>query len=1511
MLSRTTKNSVSMTKPGGPANINGILYQALQSLGWVARFTLSGTGEGTLLIAEPKGGDLEVRYPFQRTISQFKASDKVGTWSLTELIDQVLPDLYLAVDTKNAQKASYVFVTEGRIGSWTRAYEFFRSLASRPFTLESPTATLDASRSIKFARGYSTTERALFSRILDTVRARATVRDEDALVSEQKLWHLLANFSIEEQRSADDVKRELRQMIRACGAGNDEVEEKKMSLVGFLLNRAKEGSSSFEPSELIAEAGLSTLPITDLPRVAAAARANLAEDLRVRGYSAALSVRSPLALPDSASRICLVGDSGQGKTWAMAAIAERLAGAADHCVMMVRATGDPDRDLADAAAKLSRDVLGRRGPHDLRDLINDLEDLLPHTDEPRFTICVDGVRSAAEAQALVDPTQRLNAVRIVFTGSRVVAKALSGAANFSVVSVTDFNPSELQRFLAGHGWEEAEVPADIRRVIRRPLLAKLFTEIAGEGIWRPTSEYQLYERYWNQRLAEGDQAEFPGDRVSLGSLALAAATGEVSYPWTVESLRVHGLDDFVRRRLESIGLLRREGSSEAAIWHDRLLSWATAEALVEAVRTKRMTTDAFSDVLVALSEGGPSRRFGYAPMDALWLAAGNASFSPSELLRVLEALEQPDAFGEGSLYALLVPTLGARILPALEARIQKLQPEDHHLAGVFARGLTRIAETTPVHEEVLVRMLEVSNPRIQDVALAFLANQPRPVFLDRIWTIHAARESLEPIEHSLSYKRTFAALIAAAREDPYWLEKQIGSDPKANEPVWDLAYALAALSSPQGAAIWHRQKERLFRTIRPGKQRSLIRCIHLYRDSAELSRLERWLEEPSDLANVAAFAAIANIDPGRAVLRLKDVRTADLMIARSWWLPWLLRARPEKGKEAIRRRIESNPDETTWAAEVYEGSERAMDLGTLEYLLDWLDRQIQDFLVSPSSRSIPFRRILALLAKCNSRAQIEHLETRSGSNLEIGLASLAINLDELGYHEHELADIVTLLSRFGGDGYVTFVRVRLNRIGPDDYVSAFDVGYPCAGDVGGETSTTIARLNTESSPKVSSLIYAATRLAAAGGDVNTVLEVAAGTPRSIEVSVPQILADFPPAGKEVTERMISRLELADANARLRAAVALGLTGRSEALRPLTETARRAAFVDVDLEYAAAQAAAALIRRGVAADVEAFDFPSTTGAKIGPLRAIGSPEAIDRIERYVYESQNQGSDVLDTAVTLLGDEGRAEKAARWMWPRLQNLSFAWWHPSWDRVFQYLSSAETLDFLISIATDETRPDRIRAIKALRFADPARALEIAERAVRDHVQGHADLLPMLLERDQNRSVDLIFQHLETERDEFCRMAASRALRKVVGLRERLADMLRSASAGVREAACEIAGWQPESANRTDLGRLAFEDPVTDVQLRAVEALQRQDDLLESETLSELLKASAGRRAWVYAEALVDVADPLLLNDRSEGICIWNSLSGHAQSLRIAVEKRLEKRWKSVQEDARRRRQERESEN
>jgi hypothetical protein len=130
------------------------------------------------------------------------------------------------------------------------------------------------------------------------------------------------------------------------------------------------------------------------------------------------------------------------------------------------------------------------------------------------------------------------------------------------------------------------------------------------------------------------------------------------------------------------------------------------------------------------------------------------------------------------------------------------------------------------------------------------------------------------------------------------------------------------------------------------------------------------------------------------------------------------------------------------------------------------------------------------------------------------------------------------------------------------------------------------------------------------------------------------------------------------------------------------------------------------------------------------------------------------------------------------------------------------------------------------------------------------------------------------------------------------------------VRGAACEIAGWQQGSDNRADLARVAFEDPSSQVQQRAVEALQRQDDLLESEELSNQLRASTGRRAWVYAEALVDVGDPLVLTDRAEPMCIWNALSNHPVALNVAVAQRLEKRLRSVEERARRRRREREDE-
>lgn len=79
------------------------------------------------------GGDLRVEIESGRIVEQWKARSDGGTWSLAELIDEVLPDLYRAVDGSALDStAVYRFVTERRRGRWDDADEFFETLRDRP-----------------------------------------------------------------------------------------------------------------------------------------------------------------------------------------------------------------------------------------------------------------------------------------------------------------------------------------------------------------------------------------------------------------------------------------------------------------------------------------------------------------------------------------------------------------------------------------------------------------------------------------------------------------------------------------------------------------------------------------------------------------------------------------------------------------------------------------------------------------------------------------------------------------------------------------------------------------------------------------------------------------------------------------------------------------------------------------------------------------------------------------------------------------------------------------------------------------------------------------------------------------------------------------------------------------------------------------------------------------------------------------------------------------------------------
>ena len=109
-----------MTQVGGPAAINGFLYQIIHHIGWLADVILTGTLDGqeiedARLVLEPRtGGDARAEASGTYLIEQYKTR-KGGTWSLPD-IEAVLCDFRKAVPNTRPEGACYRFVTDGRAG---------------------------------------------------------------------------------------------------------------------------------------------------------------------------------------------------------------------------------------------------------------------------------------------------------------------------------------------------------------------------------------------------------------------------------------------------------------------------------------------------------------------------------------------------------------------------------------------------------------------------------------------------------------------------------------------------------------------------------------------------------------------------------------------------------------------------------------------------------------------------------------------------------------------------------------------------------------------------------------------------------------------------------------------------------------------------------------------------------------------------------------------------------------------------------------------------------------------------------------------------------------------------------------------------------------------------------------------------------------------------------------------------------------------------------------------------
>ena len=111
----------------------------------------SGNFTGVFLTLEPAGGggDLVVTDCAEEIVEQLKARPDGRTWSLREVIEGVIPDLYIGC-SNTPQKSRFRFITEAKMGQWERVYDFFRSLKSRRCPADDPVSDLDNNAKLTF-----------------------------------------------------------------------------------------------------------------------------------------------------------------------------------------------------------------------------------------------------------------------------------------------------------------------------------------------------------------------------------------------------------------------------------------------------------------------------------------------------------------------------------------------------------------------------------------------------------------------------------------------------------------------------------------------------------------------------------------------------------------------------------------------------------------------------------------------------------------------------------------------------------------------------------------------------------------------------------------------------------------------------------------------------------------------------------------------------------------------------------------------------------------------------------------------------------------------------------------------------------------------------------------------------------------------------------------------------------------------------------------------------------------
>ena len=1529
-----------MTQPGGSATMYGVLYQLLGTARWAGKIHLSTSTEGgewteARLVIEPfgGGGDTQIESTERRIVEQWKAKSDGGAWSLRNVITDVLPDLYRAVDlVAERPETEFRFVTEGHRGRWATAEQFFADLRCSPVS-DDPLAALDNKQPIKFFPDEELTKRDFFRCILGSLRTHPGIAKDSETESARKLWYLLGRFRIHGDQTIEKLTRELNGFLRPLVDYSEQVEPKRRELCAALLELASDGNATFTPRELLAKVNLDHPSFCNWARARDAILKTTQQTLRIRlRYNAEADVRSPMSPPANSGVCVLTGESGQGKTWRLASLA--LDAFADGSIAVAVSTSrNAEQDLQNAANVVWRDGFQREGPTDLDLVARKRHEFLPGLPTPWLTICVDDVQSMAEARSLIKQDWRGFGIRLAMTVLPPVAQALKTqyGEEISIVEVDDFSTLELRHFLEANGHNWGVLPGDVREVLCKPLLAQLYCDIAEAGDWHPTNEYALFARYWQRIIVDRNQADHPADIEAMRQLASTFLDGDVVYPWPQSLCITCGVSAEVQTRLESVGWLRRVEDNRIEVVHDRLLNWAVADALVaKRVSHKLSASDIAEKVSRFFGPHSSGRMLGYVPMDVCWLMSEPSMNLADELPGLIAALEDgASIWHSGGLYKDLLPTLGPRIIEPMVERVRAAvgedeAPEESNLLSRFlSDAIVEIGKQHPNDAiEWGLRLLDDDSAMIRQGGLRVLKHYPSVAALDKLWELHKNNYEgyvrKEEKHWWLGYGHTFSALNSCVRLDPEWLERRILECSDDTGPFSELAYLVAVIPGVEGAALWNRVKNALFAKVPTDKGRCLVVCIQQHADHTEISRLESWLDQGDDLTGETALTALVHLDPKRALCSLCRFDVNRLYMMRKWWRPGLLLRFPDQTRDQIREIIETSAEARWRGALVYQDDPNQMDERTLNLLLDELEVLARDAISQSETRDknkglwVP----LNLLADVTRLDLLSQFEKRAGTPLEQVLTDLACSWGGrmTGYVDHELEYATHVLKKIGGDGFTKLVNRQLSSESKYARLDGIRLSLVRPDSETRQLLTDITR-----SPDVWDkergfpLLQAKAAVALAALGENRAVVDAIVCWGKVLTELPDMREGQPPMTDDDLAGAMEALAGSDEKKKTNAVFALSVSGR-------IDFAPRIRQVLEDTEPESKLAQAAVVALGHFEDthpdamtlLEAqLQIPGHAHAASLALLRNGKRESLAILERELRRRGIvRGLATSDLLAVNLGRQQETRKAvAEVLWNSIREGGKQWFGP-----------IPGLDCLVEIDTPEVReflveqshaPEQVfhiagqkaAAIRALAKVDRDSAFRAVETALCVD-RKDLELYPgMLMEIDEARAIPVLLDAYSRSLRTLTKWAVGRALRHASDrtmIHRMLNQMMHAESPETRVIGVDLGSWQPPSVFDNRIRQIAVEDSVTDVRQKAeksVAFVERQQFAIE---LLQILEKTHGSRCWSYLEAVVELCDPWLLTTRNDPLFLWGRLSGKPPGLKKHASELIKKRMGSLKEEA-----------